>query len=101
MEVEISPRAGRDLDDIWMFVAESAGISPADRLIDEMYDAVSRLRTMAHRGHVVAEKDGGSVRSLLVRRAWLLLFEASGYSVKVLRVVNARRDLAGVLAEID
>ncbi len=101
MDVVISSRARRDLDDIWMFVAESAGVSAADILMDEMFGATNRLRTMSGRGRVVAAREGGPVRSLAVRRSWVLLYEADYERVTILRVAGSRRNLEMLLAETD
>lgn len=101
MDVTITPRAARDLDDIWMFVAESAGVASADTLMDEMFETIDRLRTMAHRGRLMMEVDGRPIRTVMVRRAWTLFYAAGADSVSVLRVTGARRNFADILKDLD
>lgn len=101
MEIRITPRAGRDLDEMWMFVAETAGIAPADNLIDETFEAIRDLRTMADRGRRLLETRGRIIRAVMIRRTWIVIYEAgSGREVNVLRITAARRNLADILKDL-
>ena len=46
----LSPLAAQDLDDIWEFIAHD-NLDAADRILEEMYEAVQRLVRMPLIGH--------------------------------------------------
>ena len=66
-----------------------------------MYDKISQLRTMAQRGRQVMERQGRSILTILLRRAWLIVYAAGADSVAILRVVGAQRNFADVLNDLE
>ena len=48
MPYRLSSRAERDLDEVWLYVAEDASPTTADRLIDEIVDRFDLLADTVH-----------------------------------------------------
>ena len=65
MPYRLSSRAERDLDEVWLYVAEDASPITADRLIDEIVDQFDRLAEQPRMGRLRPEF-GSGVRSISV-----------------------------------
>lgn len=93
MAHRLAPRAERDLDDIWLYVArESGSIEIADRLIDTIADRFFTLARFPYIGRSRAEDFGPGCRSFAVGE-YVIVYCIENEDVLILRVVHGRRDL--------
>ena len=93
MTAVISPRAERDLEDIWMFVSTGSERS-ADRLLQELLRKINQIGdSVPHRGHVRAELHERPVLTINLR-TWVIFYAVNvGGDVDILRVVHGGRDM--------
>jgi plasmid stabilization system protein ParE len=63
---QLHPEAYNDLDDLWEFIAEDS-IDAADRVRDNIYDAIQALVPFPHQGH---RRTDLSSRPLRFRRVY-------------------------------
>jgi toxin ParE1/3/4 len=89
--------ASADLLAIWLHIAPD-NIEAADRQLDRIERAVSRLADYPHSGP--ARHDlGPEIRALLVTRHLVLYrVRANPKQVELLRIIDGRRDLASVFS---
>ena len=67
MAHRLAPRAERDLDDIWYYVAKEAGsVEIADRLIDSITDRFILLASFPYMGRSRDQEFGSACRSFAV-----------------------------------
>lgn len=90
MRIRRLPRAIRDVDEIWSYVA-AHDLDAADRLAERIADATDRLVDYPESAPARPEL-GEGVRTLVVGR-YLVLYRAGPDSVDVIRVVHGARDL--------
>ena len=83
------PEAFTDLDDIWEFIAEH-NIDAADKVIDEIYDAVRKLVEFPHQGHWRPELTSRPLRFLQVRD-YLIVYAPEESPLWVVAVMHGRR----------
>ena len=83
------PEAFTDLDDIWEFIAEH-NIDAADKVIDEIYDALRKLVEFPHQGHRRPELTSRPVRFLQVRD-YLIVYAPEESPLWVVAVMHGRR----------
>ena len=83
------PEAFTDLDDIWEFIAEH-NIDAADKVIDEIYDAVRKLVEFPHQGHRRPELTSRPLRFLQVRD-YLIVYAPEESPLWVVAVMHGRR----------
>jgi toxin ParE1/3/4 len=93
MAHRLAPHADRDLDDIWLYVAQESGsIEIANRLIDTITDRFFFLAGFPHRGRSREEDFGPGYRSLAIGD-YVIVYCVDGEDALILRVVHGRRDL--------
>ena len=91
----LSPLARQDLLDIWEHIALD-DIDAADRLVDELEDAMRKLASMPEMGHF---RDALGDRS---HRFWpvgnhLVVYHHETRPLEIVRVLHGARDVAGLL----
>jgi toxin ParE1/3/4 len=88
-----TPRAGTDLDEIWLNLA-LGDPAAADRLIDRI---VARCRILAEHPHLgPARPEIAPAARLLVIDDYLVFYRAKGRDVEIVRVVHGARRLEGL-----
>jgi toxin ParE1/3/4 len=93
MAHRVAPRAEADLDEIWLHVArESGSVEIANRLIDTITDRSFALVRFPYIGRSREEDFGPGYRSLVVGE-YMIVYCVENKDVRVLRVVNGRRQL--------
>jgi len=93
MAHRLAPRAERDLDDVWLYVAkESSSIEIANRSIDTITDRFFTLARFPYIGRSRAEDFGPGCRSLAVGE-YVIVYCVENEDVLILRVVHGRRQL--------
>ena len=98
MPYRLSSRAERDLDEVWLYVAEDASPITADRLIDEIVDQFDRLTEQPRLGRLRPEF-GSGVRSISVEHH-VIYYRHDG-EVQIARVLHGRRDQAAAWSDSD
>jgi len=93
MAHRVAPRAERDLDDIWHYVAnESGSIEIANRLIDSITDQFFFLAGFPYLGRSRDEDFGVGYRSFAVGE-YVIVYCLDAEDVLILRVTHGRRDI--------
>lgn len=98
MPYRLSSRAERDLDEVWLYVAEDASPTTADRLIDEIVDRFDLLAEQPRMGRLRPEF-GPGVRSISVENH--VIYYRDDGQVQIARVLHGRRDQAAAGSDSD
>ena len=88
-----TPRAGSDLDDIWLRVALD-NPAAADRLIDRLIDRCQNLAAHPHLG--TARPEIAPEARMLIVDDYVALYRVNGADVEIIRIVHGARRLAGL-----
>ena len=97
MPHRVAPQAESDLDDIFDYVArESGGIEIADRLIDSITHRFFLLARHPHIGRSRDDELRPGLRSFAVGE-YVIIYRVQNSDVLILRVLQGRRDIAGLL----
>lgn len=88
----LSPLAAQDLHEIWDYIAQD-NLDAADRVRDELYDAMARLSEMLTIGHLREELADEKLRVWTVR-SYLIIYRPTSKPLQIIRVVSGYRDLA-------
>lgn len=83
------PEAFADLDDIWEFIAER-NIDAADKIIEEIHDALRKLVNFPHQGHRRSDLTSRPLRFLQVRD-YLIAYAPEESPLWVVAVLHGRR----------
>ena len=98
MPYRLSSLAERDLDEIWLYVAEEASPTTADRLIVDIVDRFDLMAEQPRMGRLRPEF-GPGVRSISVENH-VIYYRHDG-EVLIARVLHGRRDQAAAWSESD
>ena len=90
-EVRLSGFAQRDLLEIWFHIAADKGPATADRWIDRIEARCRQLAQFPESGP--PRPDIADDARMLVIVRWLALYEIAKDGVRIMRVVDAARDL--------
>ncbi len=92
--VRLTPRAERDLKDIWITIA-SDNLAAADRLLARIAD---KLEHLARHPEIGVPRPDIDVRArMLVEGNYLVLYEVTPQAVEVVAIVHGARDLGKAL----
>lgn len=97
MAHRLAPEAEADLDELWHYVATTASVETADRLVDSLTTRFSLLSTYPRVGRRRDDLRPG-IRSFPVGR-YIVLYRLEGEDVLIQRVVRGSRDLAALLRD--
>ncbi|MBA4034027.1 MAG: type II toxin-antitoxin system RelE/ParE family toxin [Bradyrhizobium sp.] len=90
-EVRLSRLAQRDLLEIWMHIAADRGAATADRWIDRIEARCRQLAQFPESGP--PRPDIADNARMLVIVRWLALYEITKGGVRIIRIVDAARNL--------
>ena len=90
-EVRLSQFAQRDLLEIWFHIAADKGPAAADHWIDRIEAQCRQLAEFPESGPARPDIADGARMLVIVR--WLALYEITKVGVRIIRVVDAARDL--------
>ncbi|WP_426436803.1 type II toxin-antitoxin system RelE/ParE family toxin [Bradyrhizobium genosp. P] len=90
-EVRLSRLAERDLVDIWTRIAAGNGPARADHWIDRIEERCRQLARFPELGP--ARSDIAEGARMLVIARWLALYEMTTDGVRIMRIVDAARNL--------
>lgn len=101
LEVLLSPEAGQDLQDIYTYIAASAGHEQADTILGTLEQVILSLESLPLRGNIPPELETVGItryREIHVH-PWRIIYEPRETVVHVHWIFDARRDVAGQLAQ--
>lgn len=90
-EVRLSQLAQRDLLEIWFHIAADKGPATADHWIDRIEARCRQLAEFPESGPLRPDIADGA-RMMVIAR-WLALYEIAKGGVRIMRVVDAARNL--------
>jgi toxin ParE1/3/4 len=90
-EVRLSQHAQRDLLEIWFHIAADKGPATADHWIERIETRCQQLAEFPEQGPLRPDIADGA-RMLVIAR-WLALYEITIDGVRVVRVIDAARNL--------
>ena len=90
-EVRLSQLAQRDLLEIWLHIAADNGPAMADHWIDHIEARCRQLAEFPESGPSRSDISDGARMLVIVR--WLALYEITNDGVRIVRVVDAARNL--------
>jgi plasmid stabilization system protein ParE len=85
----VHPEAAADLNDIWEFIADH-NVDAADKVIDDIHDALRKLADLPHQGHQRPELASRPLRFLQVRD-YLIVYAPEEKPLWVVAVMHSRR----------
>ncbi|MER2535216.1 MAG: type II toxin-antitoxin system RelE/ParE family toxin [Rhizobiaceae bacterium] len=94
MRVVFAPAAARDLDDIWLEIAQDS-VKNADTLIERLCDRLQQLVTFPESGSLRREI-ATDARSL-TEGSYLILYRIADAQVEIIRIIHGARDLTALL----
>lgn len=92
----LSPRAKRDIDEIWTFTEQYWGVDQAERYIRELRDACAALASGRRSGRDVSHIRPG-YKMLAVRAHFIFYRGTAPTEVEVIRILHQRMDIAARL----
>ena len=99
-EVTLTKDAERDLEEIYLYIAEHDSQASADHVLDRLVKATEALRTSPDRGSNVNELRslGISEYRQIFFKPYRLIYRAHSKQVIVYVVTDGRRDMESLLA---
>ncbi len=91
----LTPRAKRDLDDIWDYIADD-NIEAADQVLDALSSAMVKLAKNPGIGHWREELTDKRHRFVLVY-SYLIVYRHRTKPLQIIRVLHAARDVRNIL----
>ena len=93
----LSEEALSDLDEIWLYIA---GDNPraADRVIDEIYQAIYKLAEFPGMGHLREDLIDEPLRFWGIYR-YLIIYRGAAQPIEIVRVLSSYRDISRRLRE--
>ncbi len=86
-----SALARADIEDIWFYIARESGVERADAAIDRMTRRLQLLCEHPYSGPV--RRDIAPDARCLVHERWMVLYRVDPDALRVVRIVDATRDL--------
>jgi toxin ParE1/3/4 len=87
----LSPRAQRDIDDIWDYTAERWGPSQAEFYIRQIWRHIETVAALPSSGHACDDIRKGYYRSLV--GSHVLFYRVIDGGIDVVRVLHGRMDV--------
>src|SRR6266542_1857362 len=91
----LTPRAKRDVNDIWDYIAED-NIEAADRVLDALESAMIKLAKSPDIGHRREELADKRHRFWLVY-SYRIVYRHEALPIQIVRVLHAARDVQSIL----
>ena len=91
----LSPLAVQDLDDLWEFIARN-NLDAADRILEEIYEAIQHLVHMPLIGHIREDLADRSHRFWPVRD-FLIIYHPHTSPLEIVRILRGSRDILSLI----
>jgi plasmid stabilization system protein ParE len=88
----LSPAAADDISEIWEFIADDS-IDAADRVVDELYEAMQQLAIRPGMGQVRTELSPAPVRFWPIY-SYLIAYQPGDGPLQIVRVLSGYRNIA-------
>ncbi|TAN06032.1 MAG: type II toxin-antitoxin system RelE/ParE family toxin [Rhodanobacteraceae bacterium] len=100
-QVQLTDKAGRDLESIRDYIAESDSPANADRVLDVVLDVVMMLEQFPERGAHPREllALGHEEYRQIVHRPWRIFYRIVGSHAYIALIADGRRDMRTLLAQ--
>lgn len=100
-QVLLIDKAGRDLESIRDYIAESDSPVSADRVLDVMLDIVTTLERFPQRGSHPREllALGHEEYRQILHKPWRIFYRVVGNRVYIALIADGRRDMRSLLAQ--
>jgi toxin ParE1/3/4 len=95
----LSAAAEADVIEIGAYIEED-NPAAARRLVGDIYDGFERLAKRPALGHRRPDLTALTVLFWPIRRNYLIVYREVASVVEIVRVINARRDIAAILARL-
>jgi plasmid stabilization system protein ParE len=89
-----SPTAERDLVGIWEYIARD-NIDAADRICDQIHDAIEKLTEMPGIGHHREDLGDATLRVWAVR-SYLIIYRPEEDPLQIVRILSGYRDIGAL-----
>ena len=98
-QVLISEEAEKDLEGIFLYVAQNDSPEKAFRLLDKLEQTCAKLESFPDRGHVPKELDRIAITRYLeiYYKPYRIIYEIINNQVFVLCIIDGHRDIESVL----
>jgi toxin ParE1/3/4 len=99
-EVSLTKDAERDLEEIYLYIAEHDSLASADHVLDRLVRATEGLKTSPDRGSYVNELRslGISEYRQILFKPYRLVYRVHSKRVVIYLVTDRRRDMGSLLA---
>ena len=91
----LSPQAFQDIDEIWEFIAKD-DMDVADRVRDEIFEALEMLAGMPLMGHLRKDLAREPLRFWPVY-SYLIIYRPESRPIEIVRVLHGARDVQRLL----
>ena len=95
---QLSESAVIDIDGVWLYLLEKAGLATADRIVTEFFHAFYRLARMPYIGHRRRDLTKKEVRFYLVF-SYLVIYDPETKPLQILGVLHGKRNVRRILAQ--
>jgi plasmid stabilization system protein ParE len=95
-QYQLTLAADSDLDEIWQYVAHDSSVAAADKLEDELHEAMLRLAEMPGMGHLREDLADEPMLFFPVHR-FLIIYRPDIEPLQVIRVLHGARDVQAIL----
>jgi plasmid stabilization system protein ParE len=93
----LAPEASADLLEIWNYYAvDLLNVQAADRIRDEIFEAMKRLSASPGLGHLRRDLAREPLRFWAVRK-YLVIYRSERRPIEVVRILHAARDVRAIL----
>lgn len=95
---QLADEAIFDIDAIWLYLLEKAGLDAADRVVTELFKGFYRLAVSPNRGH---RRPDLTNRPVLFYRtfSYLIIYMPGTRPLQILGVLHGKRNIAAILRE--
>ena len=96
---QLTDEAILDIDAIWLYLLERAGVETADRIVTEIFKGFYKLASSPNSGHRPADLTN---RSVLFYRvfSYLVIYEAGSNPLQILGVLHGKRNVSRILKQL-
>jgi toxin ParE1/3/4 len=99
VRVRLSKQARTDLNEIWLYIANSSSdLNAADRLTDAISERLALLGRFPYLGKSLQDSNSPNVRTFPVQ-SYVIFYEVLPGKVRILRIIHCSRDAYAVFAE--
>ena len=90
--IRLAPAARRDLDEIWIYVAQESGSEDAaTHVVERIAEKFAMFARFPYIGREIGAERHPEVRTFLADR-YAIFYRPAGSEIRILRVIHASRD---------